>query len=170
MHISAALTRNKRRGLMTKTIIIYESIYGNTKKVADAIAEGIRESGKIDCTIAKTGEVHHTDDLAKYDALVFGSPNHNQEPSRNMLKFIERASIVDLQAKLGAVFDTYTGGNKGIVVKKLEQVIRQKMSCITFIIDGFSAQVEDRKGPLAEGELERAIDFGKQVAAKILGK
>ncbi|MGD9381665.1 MAG: flavodoxin domain-containing protein, partial [Candidatus Thorarchaeota archaeon] len=148
---------------MTKTIIIYESIYGNTKKVADAVAEGIRESGVIECTVAKTGEVHHTDDLARFDAIIFGSPNHNQEPSRNMLKFIERAGIVDLEAKVGAAFDTYTGGNKGIAVKKLEQVIRQKMSCITFVIDSFSAQVEDRKGPLSEGELSRAIEFGKQV-------
>ena len=155
---------------MTKAIIIYESIYGNTKKVADAIAEGIRESGEIDCTIAKTGGVHHTDDLMKYDAVIFGSPNHNQEPSRNMLKFIERASIVDLDTKMGAAFDTYTGGNKGIAVKKLEQAIRQKMSCITFVIDGFSAQVGDRKGPLVEGEIDRAFEFGKQVATKILGK
>jgi flavodoxin len=170
MHISAALTMERRRGPMTKTIIIYESIYGNTKKVADAIAEGIRESGEIDCIIAKTGEVHHTDDLAKFDAVIFGSPNHNQEPSRNMLKFIERASIVDLDTKMGAAFDTYTGGNKGIAVKKLEQVIRQKLPCITFVIDSFSAQVEDRKGPLAEGEIDRAIEFGKQVAARVLGK
>ena len=155
---------------MTKTIIIYESIYGNTKKVADAIAEGIRESGEIDCTIAKTGEVHHTDDLARFDAVIFGSPNHNQEPSRNMLKFIERASIVDLDTKMGAAFDTYTGGNKGIAVKKLEQVIRQKLPCITFVIDSFSAQVEGRKGPLAEGEIDRAIEFGKQVAARVLDK
>ncbi|MFW9801818.1 MAG: flavodoxin family protein [Candidatus Thorarchaeota archaeon] len=155
---------------MTKTIIIYESVYGNTKKVADAIAEGIRESGEIDCIIAKTGEVHHTDDLAKYDAVIFGSPNHNQDPSRNMLKFIERAGIVDLDTKIGAAFDTYTGGNKGIAVKKMEQVIRQKMACITFVIDGFSAKVEGRKGPLAEGEIDRAIEFGKQVAAKIQGK
>ncbi|MFW9890496.1 MAG: flavodoxin family protein [Candidatus Thorarchaeota archaeon] len=155
---------------MTKTIIIYESIYGNTKKVADAIAEGIRESGEIDCTIAKTGEVHHTDDLAKFDAIIFGSPNHNQEPSRNMLKFIERASIVEFDTKMGAAFDTYTGGNKGIAVKKLEQIIRQKLSCITFVIDSFSALVEDRKGPLAEGEIDRAIEFGKQVAARFLGK
>ncbi|MFX1262112.1 MAG: flavodoxin family protein [Promethearchaeota archaeon] len=155
---------------MTKTIIIYESIYGNTKKVADAIAEGIRESGAIDCTVVKTGEVHHTDDLAKFDAILFGSPNHNQEPSRNMLKFIERASIVDLDTKMGAAFDTYTGGNKGIAVKKLEQVIRQKLSCITFVIDSFSAQVEDRKGPLVEGEIDRAIEYGKQVAARVLGK
>jgi flavorubredoxin len=155
---------------MKKAIIIYESIYGNTKKVADAIAEGVSESGVIECTIAKTGEVHHTDDLAKYDVVLFGSPNHNQEPSRNMLKFIERASIVELETKMGAAFDTYTGGNKGIAVEKLEQVISQKMSCISLVIDGFSAKVEDRKGPLAKGELERAIGFGKQVADKILGK
>jgi flavodoxin len=155
---------------MAKTIIIYESIYGNTKKVADAIAEGIRESGEIECTVAKTGEVHHTDDLAKYDAIIFGCPNHNQEPARNMLKFIERASIVDLDEKMGAAFDTYTGGNRGIAVSKLEQLIRQKMSCVKFIVEGFSALVDDRKGPLAEGELHRANDFGKEVAANILGK
>jgi hypothetical protein len=87
-----------------------------------------------------------------------------------MLKFIERASIVDLDAKMGAAFDTYTGGNMGVAVKKLEQEIRQKMACITFVTDSFSAKVEDRKGPLVDGEIERAIEFGKQLAVEILGK
>jgi flavorubredoxin len=154
--------------LKTKTIIIYESIYGNTKKVANAIAEGIRESGQVECAVAKTGEVHHTDDLARYDAILFGCPNHNQEPARNMLKFIERASIVDLEEKMGAAFDTYTGGNRGIALGKLEEAIAQKMPCVKFVTEGFSAKVEDRKGPLTEGELQRANEFGRHVAEKLL--
>ena len=156
--------------LKTKTIIIYESIYGNTKKVADAIAEGIRESGQVECSVAKTGEVHHTDDLAGYDAILFGCPNHNQEPARNMLKFIERASIVDLEEKMGAAFDTYTGGNRGIALGKLEEAIAQRMPSVKFVIKGFSAKVEDRKGPLTEGELKRANEFGRQVAERLLGR
>lgn len=155
---------------MKKAIVVYESVYGNTKKVAEAIAEGITESGEVDCLIAKTSEIHHTDDLAEYDAIIFGSPNHNQEPARNMLKFIERAGIVDLNEKMGAAFDTYIGGNKGIAVSKLEKIVREKMSCVTFVIDGFSALVNDRKGPVADGELERARDFGVRTGKIILEK
>lgn len=155
---------------MKKAIIVYESLYNNTKLVAEAIAKGIMGSGEVDCMIAKTGEIHHTDDLAEYDAIIFGSPNHNQEPARNMLKFIERAGIVELDEKIGAAFDTYTGGNRGIAVSKLEAVVKDKMSCVTFVVDGFSALVVDRKGPVADGELERAKDFGDRIGKIILKK
>ncbi|MFW9961181.1 MAG: flavodoxin family protein, partial [Candidatus Thorarchaeota archaeon] len=68
---------------MKKVIIVYESVYGNTKKIAEAIASGIDEYEGAKCVVRKTGEIH-TDDLCEYDAILFGCPNHNQEPARNL--------------------------------------------------------------------------------------
>ncbi|MFW9799345.1 MAG: flavodoxin family protein [Candidatus Thorarchaeota archaeon] len=153
---------------MKRAIVIYESIYGNTGRLALAIAEGIKRAGDIECDVVKTNEVHHTDDLVGYDAILFGCPNHNQEPARNMIKFLERAAIVELQGKIGAAFDTYTGGNKGIVVGKLEDLIREKIPGVTLAVDGFSALVEDRKGPLAAGEISQAKEFGNAIGLELL--
>ena len=152
---------------MKKAIIVYESLYGNTKRVAQAIKDGIEQAGDIECSIKKTSEIH-TNDLLGYDAILFGGPNHNQGPARNILKFIDRAAIVDLNGKIGAAFDTYTGGNIGIAVAKLEAIIREKLSGMKLVVDGFSALVEDRKGPLANEEIPRAKEFGALVGRKLL--
>ncbi|MFX1561593.1 MAG: flavodoxin family protein [Promethearchaeota archaeon] len=150
---------------MKKAIIVYESVYGNTKRIAEAICEGINRVEGVDCIVKKTGEIH-TDDLCEYDAILLGCPNHNQGPALNLVKFIERASIVHLEDKMGAAFDTYTGGNKDIAVTKLKAKIRDKLPGIE-LIDSLSAKVTGRKGPLADNEESRALDFGNQFAKRI---
>jgi flavodoxin len=152
---------------MKKAIIVYESLYGNTKRVAQAIKDGMEKVGNVECSIKKTSEIH-TNDLLRYDAILFGGPNHNQEPARNILRFIDRATIVDLNGKIGAAFDTYTGGNIGIAVAKLETIIREKLSGMELVANGFSALVEDRRGPLANEEIPRATEFGALVGRKLL--
>ncbi|MFX0046472.1 MAG: flavodoxin family protein [Candidatus Hermodarchaeota archaeon] len=152
---------------MKRAIIVYESIYGNTKKIAECIAEGMTQAGDIECEVMKTGEIHHTGDLAAFDIILFGCPNHNQEPARNMLKFLDRVAIVGLEGKIGAAFDTYTGGNMGVALKKLETVIQDKVPGLNLTMEGFSALVDDRKGPLAENEAGHAFDFGSRFASKL---
>lgn len=151
---------------MKKAIIVYESLYGNTKKIAEAISEGINKVEGVECLIKKTGEIH-TDDLCDYDAILFGCPNHNQGPALNLVKFIDRASIVHLNAKTGAVFDTYTGGNKEVAVKKLKTILLEKLPGIA-LTGMLSAKVTGRKGPLANGEETRAQEFGKEFGKTIL--
>lgn len=151
---------------MKKAIIVYESVYGNTKKIAEAISKGINAVEGVECLIKKTGEIH-TDDLCDYDAILLGCPNHNQEPALNLVRFIDRASIVHLEAKIGAAFDTYTGGNKDVAVAKLEKKIQEKHSGIS--LEGrFSAKVTGRKGPLADNEESRAREFGNEFGQRLL--
>ena len=151
---------------MKKAIIVYESVYGNTKKIAEAICAGINNVEGVECLVKKTGEIH-TDDLCDYDAILLGCPNHNQEPARNLIKFIDRASIVHLQGKLGAAFDTYTGGNKDVAVAKLETIILEKLPGIS--LEGrLSAKVTSRKGPLADAEESKAQEFGNEFGKRII--
>jgi flavorubredoxin len=148
---------------MSKAIVVYESVYGNTKRLAEAIRDGILQAGKIECKIAKTGEIH-TEELCDFDIILFGCPNHNQAPALNLMKFIDRASIVHLKGKTGGAFDTYTGGNKGVALTKLEAELKKKMPGIRMVTSGLSAKVESRRGPLADAELTAAKEFGKKIA------
>ena len=152
---------------MKRAIIVYESVYGNTKEIAEAIAEGIQTVQGTECRVVKPGEIH-TDEICDYDAILFGCPNHNQGPALNMTKFLERAAIVHVKGKIGAIFDTYTGGNKGVALKKLKSIVEEKFPGIEFQGDGFSGKVEGRKGPLAETEFETARDFGKEIGSKLV--
>lgn len=151
---------------MKTAIIVYESVYGNTKKIAQAICQGISSVEGVECLVKKTGEIH-TDDLCDYDAILLGGPNHNQEPALNLIRFIDRAAIVHLKAKVGAAFDTYTGGNKNVAVSKLEKKIHEVLPGIS-LEEGFSAKVTGRKGPLADDEESLAHDFGYAFGQRIL--
>lgn len=151
---------------MFKTIVVYESVYGNTKLIAEEIGKGVSNSGDIEVRVVKPSEIH-TDQLLAYDGILLGCPNHNQKPANNLVRFIERASIVHPECKIGAAFDTYTGGNKNVALSKLEKIIENKLPGIEFVMSGLSCKVEGRKGPLAEGEKERAFEFGVRFAKRL---
>lgn len=72
-----------------------------------------------------------------------------------------------LKAKTGAVFDTYTGGNKDVAVKKLEAKVHEKLPGI-WLIGSLSSKVTGRKGPLADNEESKALEFGIQFGQKLV--
>ena len=71
--------------IMVKVLIVYDSITGNTEKMAHALKEGVQESGG-DATIWKTDEVN-IDSLLSFDAYAFGSPTHCGTMSSKMNDF-----------------------------------------------------------------------------------
>lgn len=101
---------------MITVLIIYASSLGNTKRMADAIAEGV--SG-VQGTQARLQPVTETsiDDVWACDALVLGSPVRQGSADARMRNFIEadceRLMISGrLATKVGAVF-TVGGGAHG---------------------------------------------------------
>jgi len=149
---------------MKKAIVLYDTKYGNTKSVAEAVSEGIRGAG-VECVVMKIEEIH-TLELANFDLIVFGCPNHNQAPSLTMQKYIDRVAAVPISGKSVAAFDTYTGLNKGIALKKLEAHIKDKLRGVFLVAPGFSARVKSRTGPVAEEDLPKAKNFGLEIAKK----
>lgn len=55
-----------------QVLVLYYSRTGNTKKLAEAVAEGVRREG-VDCLLKSTDEVAKEDFLAA-DAIIAGSP------------------------------------------------------------------------------------------------
>ena len=105
---------------MAKAIVIYESKYGNTKLVADVIAEGINESS-AEVTVRALGKVDPTG-LAEFDTVIIGSPNHIGNATRNIRKFIDGLGKMDIGGKMAAVFDTYMSGDFEKAVKVYERM------------------------------------------------
>lgn len=85
-----------------KCLIIYFSLTGNTKQVAQAIHSGITALG-VKCGILKLKKVN-TQDLDKYDLIGLGSPVHYFEPL-NVTNFIKR--MVPMKGKHFFVFCTH---------------------------------------------------------------
>jgi flavorubredoxin len=152
---------------LPEVIVVYESQYGNTKRVAETIVEGIREVGGIETKLTNVSDAD-LDTIPNYDAILIGSPNHASGPTRSVKKFVDKLGKLPLQGKGFAVFDTYTGKNFEIALKKMEQRIRDRVPALQMIVPGLSIQVQGMKGPIVDTELPRCKGFGTDVANKLL--
>lgn len=138
-----------------KTLIIYDSSFGNTEKVAQAMAAAIG------------GEVRHATEvdpaaLPDYDLLIIGSPTHGGYPTEHVHKLLRVAS--DLNGVRAAVFDTRAKESPfGYAAPRMAQAV-EKHGCqllgqpAGFVVVGLD-------GPLVDGELERAIAWAEDVRA-----
>ena len=151
---------------MVRVFIAYESKYGNTKLVAEAIAEGMREVSGVEAVLGELKEVD-PDRLIEYDAVLVGSPNHTGRATGGIRKFIDGLGKLNLAGKPAAVFDTYLGGDFAKAVQKMEKQISEKVPGLRLAVPGLSIKVEGMKGPIAEGELPKCKDFGVKIATQL---
>jgi len=135
-----------------KVFVVYDTKYGNTKLLAEAIVEGMKEVEGIETAISDVEEVN-LENLADYDAILIGSPNHMGGPVRGIKKLIDKLGKLDLRAKWAAVFDTYVGGDFEKAVKKMEKRIAEKVPGLKLIASGLSIRVEGMKGPIVDEDL-----------------
>ncbi|MFX1576433.1 MAG: flavodoxin family protein [Promethearchaeota archaeon] len=151
---------------MVTVLVVYDTKYGNTKLVAEKIAEGLNEVEGIETTIS---DVKNTDPkkMVDYDAILIGTPTHFGGPARGINKLIDKLGKLDLKAKWAAVFDTYLGEDFEKSVKKMETRIREKAPTLKLITPGLSIQVDGMKGPITEGEFSKCTDFGKHIATHL---
>jgi len=152
---------------MAKVIVVYESRYGNTKRVAESIIEGIREVGGVEFSLKELKELGDAKRIAEYDVILIGSPNHVGGPTRGIKGFIDKFGELPLTGKKFAVFDTYLGRDFEKAVKKMEKRIKEKAPDLKQIAPGLSIKVKGIKGPIEEGELARCVEFGKNIANKL---
>ena len=151
---------------MTKAIVIYESKYGNTKRVAETIIAGINEIERIEAVLKEPKHAEPTE-VFDYDVILIGSPNHIGGPTRGIKKFIDKLGKTGLEGKLGAVFDTYMGGDFNKAVRKMEKRINEKIPGLKLITSGLSIKVGGFKGPIVEGELPKCKEFGNKIAKQM---
>lgn len=98
---------------MVKTLVIYASDYGNTKKMAESVASGAQSVSGTTVTI-KTAEEIKSEHLTESDAIIMGSPVHMGSPDWRVKKMIDTVCsglwMKDmLVGKVGGVFSTGSG-------------------------------------------------------------
>jgi len=151
---------------LARVFIVYDTKYGNTKLVAEKIAEGMRELKGIETEVSDVKKV----DLKKidsFDAILIGAPNHFGSPSRTIMKFIDKLGKLKLKAKGVAVFDTFLGKDFEMATKKMEKRLDEKVPPLRLMTSGLSIRVDETKGPITEGELPKAREFGKKIATQL---
>ena len=136
--------------------VIYESQYGNTERIARAIADGIGTEAHL----THIGAAPLIDPEASL--VVIGGPTQGHGMSVAMRSFL--GSIPRLQGKPVATFDTRLKWPKvlsGAASDTIATTLRQHGA--TLVSDPESFLVGGREGPLLEGELERATTWGRNL-------
>jgi flavodoxin len=145
-----------------KTWVVYDSVHGNTEKIAQAIGAAIG----ADVPVVRVSEV----DLSKLesvDLLIAGAPTYGGRPREPMQDWLNQIPAGALQGKHVAAFDTRIGAFWvrifGFAAGKIARSLEQKGGKLTMPGEGFI--VMGGEGPLKEGELERAANWAKEVLA-----
>lgn len=142
-----------------KTLVVYDSTFGNTEKVARAIASAIPGTVKV----SRVGQAS-ADDLGGADLLVVGSPTVGGRATKPMQEFVERIPTAAAEHLRLAAFDTRITMKFaqvfGHAAPRMADSLTRKGSSLALPPEGFI--VRGRNGPLAEGELERAADWGRK--------
>lgn len=149
-----------------KTLVIYDSVFGNTQKVAEAIGRALD---------APVQSVKNTSagQLAGLQLLIVGSPTRQFNATPETMAFLKGLPVGALQGVKAAAFDTRIAGNtiKFFFFRWLVQSnyadkkIAAELARVGASLAGQEGfLVKESEGPLAEGELERAAAWASQLA------
>jgi len=155
-----------------KGIVIYDTSYGNTKKIAETIAETLKESGiEVDLFYVKDVKKLSAKD---YDFLVLGSPTKFGTMSFAIRGFLGKVKSEEWMNKPFTAFDTENPENiehariekkEWSAAEKIAEKLREKK--MNQLLPVLKAAVLGQKGPLQEGEIERTKEYSRELAIKL---
>ncbi len=143
-----------------KAIIVFDTMWGSTDKMARAIADGIISQG-VEAKLLKLRATDNTDivtEILDAKAVVVGSPTLNNGMFPSLGTFLTYVTGLKPKGKLWCFFGSYGWG--GGAVKNMVKTVKES---------GFEVLepgVEAKWVPTIE-ELEKCFEFGQQIAQKI---
>lgn len=159
-----------------KAVVVYDTAFGNTEKVALAIGQALGQGEAVNILKADSAQ---PEDLTSADLLIVGSPTQKFRPLPSVTALLQNIAPGGLRNVRVAAFDTRI---------TLEEVARVGILAFFVKLFGYAAEsigkklsakggmllvppqgfyVQGTQGPLVEGELERAAAWAKQIAEKI---
>jgi len=145
---------------LRKAIVIYDSKFGNTEKIAKALSEGMKKEGlEVDCVRIDNVDL---DKLTEYEIIAIGAPTQMFSISNHMKEFLKKLENLNLRDKRAFAFDTKLKSRfAGSAAKGIEK--RLKKLNMTIIKPYASATVKGVEGPLEEGAEEKFTQIGSEI-------
>lgn len=169
---------------MKQALVVFESMFGNTEEIAEAVAAGLRTGLTVDVVEVGSAPLVLGDEV---ELLVVGGPTHAFSMSRPSTRADAAKQGADVQAAAGIglrewVDQVGKGSARPAVVAFGTKVKRPRLpgsaarAALTRLRRaGFrtleSAEnfyVGGTKGPLVDGELDRARNWGAKCAAEVV--
>jgi flavorubredoxin len=143
---------------MGKAIVVYASRSGETKRIADLIAEGIRIQGS-EASVENITKVKKVEDLEGFDAYVFGSATYHGEMMQGMKTMLFLAEKTGLEGKVGGSFGAFgwSGEAPGRIFDTMKNILKMDMVNGPLML----------KSALLGGGIEMAQGYGKDIAKKL---
>jgi flavorubredoxin len=141
-------------------LIVYDTMWNATEKMAKGIAEGLIECG-VDCKVCHAALSDGNDlmvDIFKAKLVVLGSCTHNNGILPSMAKILEEMKGLRFKNKIGAAFGSY--GWSAESVRDIEEMFRK--SGIPLVRPGL--KVKWQPGP---AEMEQCRAMGRELAAAV---
>ena len=171
-----------------RAIVIYESMFGNTRRVAEAVARGLARSGEV--RLARADEVRPVD-LAGADLVVVGAPTHAWGLPRTNTRreavttanrgdndlILEPAAerspgvrewlhTLDRLGVTGAAFDTRLRAPRFLTGRASTSISRNLRHDGAQLISAPASFFVDRHNHLYAGEEERARAWGERLGVE----
>ena len=164
-----------------KALVVYESLFGNTRHIAEAVARGLGSRCQVDIAEIEQASYSAAGDA---DLLVVGGPTHMWGMSRQMTRMIAHCStsqetisrdrgvrewLAALPASdgaLAAAFDTHLAVNGREPVGSAAHGIASRLTALGYrlALPPQAFLVRDTYGPVLKGEVQHATHWGKQLA------
>ena len=161
-----------------RALVVYESLWGNTEKVARAVAAAMADSMQVDVFDVDSAPT----DVDEYDLLVVGGPTHAFSmsrastrqtaveqhnapfsPQRGIREWLDTLKPTEKRVKACA-FDTRVNSPRlpGSAARAAKQELHS-LGCET-LLKQKTFRVHGYEGPLVDGELEKAAEWGSEIS------
>lgn len=142
--------------------IAYDSMWGATRGIAEAIAKGIREADtEVDLAVhslAKSDKNDVMTDIFRSKALLLGSPSHNKCALATVGALLEELRGLSFQGKKAAAFGSYGWSGEGQV--RLNSILKEiGYECVD---EGIRQLWQP-----GDADLARCVEYGRQFALKV---
>lgn len=143
---------------MAKALIVYATRTGETKAIAELIAEGLRMGG-AEAEVVNVTAIQAESDLEGYDAYVLGSATYHGEMMQAMKRVLFLGEKANLQSKVGGSFGAFgwSGEAPDRIYDTMKNVFKMDMV-------GNALRL---KSALLGGGMQMAQEYGRDIAKKM---
>jgi flavorubredoxin len=143
---------------MGKAIVVYSTRTGETKTIADLIAEGIRIQGS-DADVVNVSSIKKETDLQGFDAYIFGSATYHGEMMQSMKTLLFLVEKAGLEGKIGGAFGAFgwSGEAPDRIYDTMKNIFKMNMA---------NGPLRLKSASLGGG-VQMAQTYGKEIAKKI---
>jgi flavodoxin len=151
---------------MMNALIVYDSQFGNTERIAQCINSTLSEFGQA--RAVRVGQVH-SEELQGMDMPILGCPTQGMRQTPAMQSFLVSIPRELLSSLCVACFDTrFRGGFWKIsAAPGMAKQLRTMGAELLVPPESFFVKSMKKEGPLLPGEMERAASWATKLSEKI---